>query len=70
MLTYTAHFQSELENSIRSEIDRMKDTLVTGHAALDLAGYKHNVGIIIGLQRALDLVEETEAVLNGAERRG
>lgn len=70
MLTYTAHFQSELENRIRAEIERVKDTLVTSHASLEYAGYKHNVGIVIGLQRALDLVEETEAVLNGAERRG
>lgn len=70
MLTYTAHFQSELEKLIRTEIERMKDTLVMGHASLDHAGYKHNVGIIMGLQRALELVEETESILRGADKRG
>lgn len=70
MLTYTAHFQSELEKLIQAEIERMKDKLVMGHASLDHAGYKHNVGIILGLQRALDLVAEVESLLNGAERRG
>lgn len=70
MLTYTAHFQSELEKLLRTEIERMKDTLVQGHASLDHAGYKHNVGIIFGLQRALELVEETESILRGADKRG
>jgi hypothetical protein len=70
MLTYTAHFQSELEKLIRAEIERMKDTLVQGHASLDYASYKHNVGIIFGLQRALELVDETESVLRGADKRG
>ena len=70
MLTYTAHFQSELEKLIRAEIERMKDTHVMGHASLDYAGYKHNVGIIQGLQRALDLVGDAESILQGAEKRG
>jgi hypothetical protein len=70
MLTYTAHFQSELEKLIQAEIERMKDTLVNGHASLDHAAYKHNVGIIFGLQRALELVAETESLLRGAEKRG
>jgi hypothetical protein len=70
MLTYSAHFQSELEKLIQAEIDRMRDIVVRGHASLDHAGYKHNVGIIFGLERALELVQETESILRGAERRG
>jgi hypothetical protein len=70
MLTYTAHFQSELEKLIQAEIERMKDTLVQGHASLEYADYKYNVGIIQGLMRALDLASETESVLRGAEKRG
>lgn len=70
MLTYNAHFQSELEKQIQDEIDRMKDKLVQGHASLEYADYKYNVGIIYGLMRALDIAAETESILRGAEKRG
>jgi hypothetical protein len=65
MLTYQAHYQSELLKLLKAEIERMKDTLVTGHASLDYAAYKYNVGIIQGLLRAIELADEAEAVADG-----
>ena len=68
-LTYQAFFQHELEKLIESEIQRLKDSLVSAHGTFDFAAYKHKVGIIVGLQRALELVEEAETVANGGESR-
>ena len=68
-LTYQAFFQHELEKAIKSEIQRLKDNLVLAHGTFDFAAYKHQVGIITGLQRALELAEEAEAVANGDESR-
>lgn len=45
-----------------------KNGLVTAHSNLDFAGYKHHVGIIQGLQRALELIEEAETMINTGER--
>lgn len=68
-LTYQAFFQHELEKLIQNEIQRLKDNLVAAHATFDFATYKHQVGIITGLQRALELAEEAESVVNGGESR-
>ena len=68
MLTYQAFFQRELQKLIRAEIERLKDNLVSAHLTFDYPAYKHQVGIINGLQRALELVDETESMTNGAER--
>jgi hypothetical protein len=67
-LTYQAFFKHELGTLIETEIDRMKDSLVTGHTALDYPHYKHQVGIIMGLYRALELVDEADRLANGGER--
>jgi hypothetical protein len=67
-LTYQAFFQHELNKLIENEIERMKDSLVTGHTALDYPHYKHQVGIIMGLYRALELVNEADRIANGGER--
>jgi len=69
MLTHQAFYQSELARLIKLEIDRLKDNLITAHATLDFAHFKHHVGQIDGLRRALELADEAEAVANGAERR-
>lgn len=65
MLTYQAHYQSELLKLLKTEIERMKDTIVMGHASLDYATYKYNVGIIQGLLRAIELADEAEAIADG-----
>jgi hypothetical protein len=69
MLTYQAFFQQELLKLIDQEIERLKDSLIHGHNALDYPSYKHNVGIVQGLLRAKGLCEEAESIANGAESK-
>jgi hypothetical protein len=69
MLNYQTFYQSELVKLLKSEIDRLKDNLVTAHTTMDFSAYKHQVGVIDGLKRALDLVDEAETIANGGERR-
>lgn len=67
MLTYSAHLQSVIEKLIKDEIDMRTKNLVSAHQSLDYAAYKHQVGIVIGLERALELVSEAESVVNRGE---
>mgnify|MGYP006272433907 CR=1 FL=1 len=71
-LTGQAYYQYELKRLINDDIERRKEALVTSAhiEGFDFAAYRHQVGIIEGLKVALDLCDETESVLNGAERRG
>jgi len=64
MLTYSAHLQSVIEKLIREEIDMKTKMLVSAHQSLDFATYKHQVGVVQGLERALALVEEAESVVS------
>jgi hypothetical protein len=68
-LTYQAFFQNEVEKLIQFEILRLKDSLVSAHTSFDFVAYKHQVGIIVGLQRALELVEDAESVVNGGDNQ-
>ena len=67
MLTYTAHLQSVIVKLIQEDIDTKTKNLVSAHQSLDFAAYKHQVGIILGLERALALVEEAESTVNRGE---
>lgn len=64
MLTHQAYYQSELKKNLRDRIDNMKDSLVTAHAMIDQSDYKFRVGVIYGLQEALDACDEVETELN------
>jgi hypothetical protein len=64
MLTYFTHLQSVIEKLIREEIDMKTKMLVSAHQSLDFAAYKHHVGVVQGLERALELVEEAESVVS------
>ena len=64
MLTYATHLQSIIEKLIREEIDMKTKMLVSAHQSLDFAAYKHHVGVVQGLERALELVEEAESVVS------
>jgi hypothetical protein len=64
MLTYATHLQSVIEKLIREEIDMKTKMLVSAHQSLDFAAYKHHVGVVQGLERALELVEEAESVVS------
>ena len=67
MLTSSAHLQSVIVKLLQDEIDMKTKMLVTAHQSLDFADYKHQVGVILGLERALALVEEAETVVNRGE---
>lgn len=71
-VTGQAYYQYELKKLISEDIERRKEALVTAAhiQGFDFAAYRHQVGIIEGLKMALDLCDETESVLNGAEKRG
>jgi hypothetical protein len=68
MLTYQTFFQSELEKLIKEDIERRKDLLVSASSTFDFASYRHHVGIIEGLRAALELIEETERLVNHGEQ--
>ena len=64
MLTYSAHLQSVIEKLIKDEIDMRTKNLVSAHQSLDYAAYKHQVGIIVGLERALQLISAAATAVN------
>jgi hypothetical protein len=64
MLTYHSLFLHEYKKLIKEEIDRTTDILASGNAILDYAAYKHHVGILRGLYKALELCEEAESSAN------
>lgn len=61
MLTYHSLFLHEYRKLINEEIIRQTEILATGNAILDYAAYKHHVGILRGLYKALELCEEAES---------
>jgi hypothetical protein len=64
MITHQAYFQHELEKLISAEIQKLKDNIVTAHTTFDYPALKHHIGIITGLQIALQLCEEAESIAN------
>jgi hypothetical protein len=68
--TYQAYYQYELKKLINSDIDRLKEELLSSYkiTGFDFSSYRHHVGRIEGLRMALELCEEAEAIVNGKER--
>jgi hypothetical protein len=62
MLTYQTFYQHELKKLIVTEIERLMENLGNGMSTPDFSSYKHQVGIIEGLRRALQLCDEAEAI--------
>jgi hypothetical protein len=67
MLSYNAALLIEMKKQIMQEIEFLKENLVLAHhiEGFDYSGYKHHVGRIEGLRRAIELLDEAESVLNG-----
>jgi hypothetical protein len=67
MLSYNAALLLEMKKQIYQEIEVLKDNLIHAHHmdGFDYSGYKHQVGRIEGLRRAIELLDEAESVLNG-----
>ena len=68
MLTYQAHLKQIIESLILEEIEMKKDALITAHNVFQFEDYKFNVGQVIGLQRALELISEAETIIEKGER--
>ena len=68
MLTYNAFFQHELKKLIELEIDRLADEMISGYSIDDFPSYRHHIGQIKGLRKALELCDEAERLANGGER--
>jgi hypothetical protein len=64
MLKHQVLYQNELRKNLLKRIEVAKDSLVTSHTAIEHADYKFRVGVIYGLQAALDACEEVESELN------
>lgn len=61
MLTFHSHFLHEYRKLVNEEIQRQLEILAQGHAVVDYSTYKHHVGILKGLYKAIELCEEAES---------
>jgi hypothetical protein len=55
-----AYFKNELIKLIQFEINDLTEKLVSGNSLADFAAYRHQIGIIKGLQLALELIVEAQ----------
>jgi hypothetical protein len=53
-----------IEQTIGEEMQFICDGMLT-----DIADYKHRTGIIFGLRKCLDLMEEADTIISGGERK-
>jgi len=58
VLTHNAQFERELKQLINRTLAEKIDILANGLAVVDLAAYKHHVGVIQGLRLALEMCDE------------
>lgn len=72
MLTYQAHFISELKKLLNEEIQRIGDTILMPNSAAipDFSQYRYYIGMVQGLRRAVELCDEAEAIADGRDERG
>lgn len=69
MLSYNTALLYEMKKQISEEIEILKENLVGAYHidGFDFSAYKHQVGRIEGLRRAIELCDEAEFVLNGKQ---
>lgn len=70
MLTFHAVYLDQYKKLIDEEIQRLMSVVLTNHAVTDFPAYKHYVGVIEGLRRALEISEEADAIANGRDEQG
>lgn len=69
ILTSQAYYKHELQKTIIEEIERLRAIVTDSPSPIDdFPQYRHHIGLIEGLRRALELCEDVEAIINGAER--
>lgn len=67
MLTYNTHLMNQLRKLIQVDIQNKMEDIISSHSAMDFAAFKYQVGIIEGLRKALDFVDEAESIVEGKE---
>ena len=67
MLTRSNMLEHEFKKLIAENVERLKDNLALGHI-VDISEYKNVTGRIAGLNLALDLIQEADAICNGKPR--
>jgi hypothetical protein len=66
--TYQTYYVHELKKLIKEEIERLTSTITSEYEVVsDYSSYRYHIGQIKGLRKALELCDEAEAVVNGAE---
>lgn len=70
MLTFHAQYLYEYKKLLDEEIQRLMEILLNNHAISDFPTYKHQIGVIEGLKKALELSDEADAIANGREEQG
>lgn len=69
VVTGQAYYKHELNKLLNEEIERIRDIVTKSFSPIsDFSEYRHHIGLIEGLRKALELCEEAERVINGAER--
>jgi len=66
--TYADRYARVLAQLIEETIGEEMQFICNG-LLHDIADYKHHTGIIVGLRKCLDLMEEAETVISGGERK-
>ena len=69
MLTYHAKFLYEYRKMMQQEIERIKEYLTVAYMneGFDFSAYRHQVGKVEGLRKALELCDDVESDLNTKE---
>lgn len=70
MLTFHALFLDQYSKLMNEEVERLMESLTTNNALPDFPAYKHRIGMIEGLKRALELAQEADAIANGRTEQG
>jgi len=65
--TFHDHLSRVLASLIDKTIDEEKDIIAAGMIS-DMADYKMHVGIIQGLTKCIDLIDEAHLIVTGVER--
>ena len=67
MQTYRSFYEHELTKLLTGRIEEQKNIVSAGHFA-DFAAYREAVGVIKGLQMALEDMAEADRICQGGER--
>lgn len=70
MLTFHGLYIEQYKKLIDEELQRLMESLITNGVITDFPAYKHKIGVIEGLKKALELAEEADAIANGRNEQG